>query len=172
MVVQYGGFTILSSPFFVEGVLPFLLIFALVFALLQKSGVLGKDKKQVDALVALAVGLLVISFGQALGIILQLVAFLAVSLVIVLVFMLLVGSFFKADTFDLPGWTKLVLGIIVFIAVVIAVLVFTGGWAWIMDTIDSSTGIVANVVFVVLVIGAILAVVLSGGKSSSGGEHK
>ena len=165
MVVQYGGFTILSSPFFVEALLPFLLVFSLVFAVLQKSEILGKGKKQLDALVALSVGLLVIAFGQAVGIILQLVTFLSVALVVVLVFMLLVGSLFKEGSFELDGWIKLVIGIIIFIGVVVAVLVYTGSWDWILNFIDASnSNLWTNIFFIAIVVVAIAVVVFMGGK--------
>ena len=165
MVVQYGGFTILSSPFFVEALLPFLLVFSLVFAVLQKSKILGEGKKQLDALVALSVGLLVIAFGQAVGIIIQLVAFLSVSLVVILVFMILVGSMFKEGEFKLDGWIKLVIGVIIFLAVIVAVLVYTGGWDWIMNFLDtSSSSLWTNVFFIAIVVIAIAVVVFMGGK--------
>ena len=64
----YGGQTILSHPIFVETILPFLLIFTIVFAVLQKAKILGEGKRQIDAIVALVVGLLFISFAQAVGI--------------------------------------------------------------------------------------------------------
>jgi hypothetical protein len=41
----YGGPTLLSHPLFIEAILPFLLIFAVVFAVLQKSRILGEGKK-------------------------------------------------------------------------------------------------------------------------------
>ena len=67
--------TILSSPFVVEILLPFLLVFVVVFAVLQKSEVLGRGKRQVDALVALAVALIFISVGRAVDIVLDLIPF-------------------------------------------------------------------------------------------------
>src|SRR3989344_1409352 len=95
-------------------VVSFLLLKSWTFAVLQKSKILGEGKKQLDALVALSIGLLVIAFAQAVGIILQLVTFLSVALVIVLVFLILVGSLFKEGEFKLENWTKLVIGIIIF----------------------------------------------------------
>src|SRR3989338_6520443 len=95
----YGGSTFLSHPIFVETILPFLLVFTIVFAVLQKSKIFGDGKKQIDAIVSLVVGLLVISFGQATGIIVQLIPFLAVSLVVILVLMILLGSFAEEGKF-------------------------------------------------------------------------
>ena len=83
------GSTILSSDLFVNAVLPFLLVFVVIFAILQKSKILGDEKKQIDAIVALVIGLIVISFGYATGVIVSLIPFLAVSAIIILVFLLL-----------------------------------------------------------------------------------
>ena len=60
------GGTILSSQLFVEVILPFLLVFAVVFAILQKTKILGEGKKQIDAIVSLVIGLIVIAFSQIL----------------------------------------------------------------------------------------------------------
>ena len=68
--------TILQSPIFMEVLLPFILVFTVVFAVLQKTKVLGEAKSQVDALVALSVGLITVAFGYATGIIVNLIPFL------------------------------------------------------------------------------------------------
>src|SRR4051812_10088790 len=122
----YGGFTILSSPFFVEGVLPFILVFSLVFAVLQKSEILGKGKNQLDALVSFSVALLTIAFANAVGVIVQLVPVLAVGLVVILVFMVLWG-FVMGETKkeNIPGPVKWALGILILLVVAGAVLVYT-----------------------------------------------
>jgi len=75
--------TILSSPIISEGVLPFILIFTIVFAILQKSEILGKEKKQIDAMVAMVFGLVTITFARAVGIINHLLPFLAVAIVMI-----------------------------------------------------------------------------------------
>ena len=164
---EYGGLTILSHPLFVEAILPFILVFTIVFAVLQKSEVLGKGKKQVDAIVSLVVGLLVISFGQAVGIIVQLIPFLAVSLVVLLVLLILLGSFAKEGEFKLHKSIKVILTVVILVAVVIAVLLISGAWDTVYDFIwlNSGSGFLINIVFVVVVIGAIVSVLLgSGGK--------
>ena len=167
--------TILSSPLFVEVILPFLLVFTVTFAVLQKSKVLGDGKKQADALVALAVGLILIAFGNAVGIIIQLTAFLGVGLVILMVLMVLMGFMAKEGDFELPGWMHKGLGILVLVAVIIVVLILTGAWDWIYDwifTVDTDgSAVAANVIFVVGVIGAIVAV-LAGGRGGGNGKKE
>lgn len=167
-VFAYGGQTILSHPIFVETILPAVLIFTIVFAILQKSKVLGDDKKQVDAIVSLAVALLVISFAQAVGIILQLIPFLAVSLVVLIILFVLLGSFLK-DEFSKPISSVLVYVIVV--AVAIAVMYITGAWQYLVDLIYGGTlgdsEIFMNVLFIIIIIAAVAAVLRSGGKAKS-----
>jgi len=158
--------TILQSPFFLEIVLPFLLIFTIVYAVLQKSEVLGKDKRQIDAIVGLVIGLIVVSFGKATGIIVNLMPFLAVSLVVILVFMILFGSV-HSGPLVLENGVKVAFGIISAIAVVIAVLVVTGSWDYIKGLFGggvTASSLATNIIFIALVIGAVVAVVLGSKK--------
>jgi len=169
----YEGSTFLSHPLFVETILPFLLVFTIVFAVLQKSKIFGDGKRQVDAIVALVVGLLVISFGQATGFIVQLIPFLAVALVVILVFMILIGSFGKSGEEMLPKGLKTFLMIVAGIAVVIAVLYITNLWSLLYDwiIIGTDTGIATNAFFVIIIIAAI-AFVWYGSKPSGSGTGK
>src|SRR3989344_4360815 len=129
--------TILSSIFAVRIVYPFLLVFTLVFAILQKSKILGEEKSQADALIALSIALIVVAFSWSTDIIINLMPFLAVSLVILLVFMLLYG--FVASDSDKglvlsKGIKRSILGLVI-ISLVIAVLVVTGQWDFIINSL-------------------------------------
>lgn len=169
----YGGQTILSHPIFVETILPFLLVFTIVFAVLQKSKIFGEGKKQIDAIVGLVVGLLVISFAQATGIIVQLIPFLAVALVIILAFLILVGSFGKSgDAMLSDGWKKALIAIVA-IAVVIAVLIITNAWQYIQDWIfvGENSNLLVNAVFIAIIIGAIVFVYI-GAKTKDSKDKK
>jgi len=150
-----------------QAVLAFLLVFTLVFAVLQKSKVLGDGKKQIDALIALAVGLIVISVGSAMDFIQQIIPFLAIGLVIILVFLLLLGMFFKDGDFKVPAWAQLTFGIIIFIAVVIAVLIFTRGWDFIANWFTGGSTLVSNAVLIVIILIAIIFAWFGGGKEKS-----
>jgi len=109
--------TILSTPFVQDLLLPFLLVFTVIFAVLQKSEILGKGKRQVDALVSLSIALIFVSVGRAVDIVTGLVPFLAVSLVVILVFLLLLGSIYKEGEFGLHKGIKITLGILIAIGV-------------------------------------------------------
>ncbi len=149
-----------------QTVLVFLLVFTLVFAILQKTKVLGDGKKQTDALISLAVALLVISVGYATDIITSLVPFLAVSLVIIMVFLLLWGSFY-GGSFESSKGVRMAAGIIALIAVLVMVLYTTGAWDylrfWLAEGGDTN-GIFNNILLVVIIIVAVAVVLGFGGK--------
>jgi len=176
MAPEYGGVTALSHPLVVEVILPFLLVFTVVFGVLQKSEIFGKGKKQIDAIVALVIGLLVISFAKAVGIIVQMTAFLAVLLVIILVFMLLVGAYNKEGDFD-GAFKKLkwVIGLPVLVAFFVAVIYIAGIWDYLWENVFvfnvDGGSMFGTIAFVVIVIIA-LVVVMWGGKSEKKEDKK
>lgn len=163
--------TIFSSPLG-QTVLVFVLVFVGIFAILQKSKVFGDGKKQIDALMAVAMALIVASVSYAIDIISHLVPFMAVVLVIILIFMILFGAVHK-DALDLPKGVKYAFGVAIFVALAIAVLYYTPAWDYILDVIYGGEGstVFMNIIFIAVVIGAIAAV-LSGTKSGSGGSGK
>ena len=159
----------MSSPFFINIILPFLLIFVVVFAILQKTRILGEGKKQIDAIVALVIGLIVISFGYATGVIVSLIPFLAVSAIIILVFLILYSMVFQGDDFKINKPVQVALGILITIGVVVSVLVATGFWEVLIDMIfysGDNSALLANVVIFVTIIVAVAVAVLPGGKSN------
>ena len=160
--------TILSNPFVRDIVLPFLLVFAIVFAILQKSEILGKGKKQVDAIVALVVGLIVVTVGSAVQVINSLLPILAVGLVVLLVFFLLWGFAFKEGGFSIHQNVQWAIGGIAAIVVVVATLYYTGGLDYLKNIVNSSgSSWATNVVFIVLIIIAVAVVIGFSGKSEN-----
>ena len=115
-----------------QAVLIFVLVFAVVFAILQRSKLFGEGKASVDALVAGSIGLLVLSAGYALDVISKLVPFLAVSLVVVLVFILLIGLFFAKEFSPSTGMRNTAI-VVALLAVIIAVLNFTNSYDMIVQ---------------------------------------
>ena len=155
--------TIFSTPL-AQTALVFVLVFTIIFAVLQKSKILGDGKKQIDALLALSIALLVISVAYALKIISGLAPFLAVSVVIILVFMLLVGMVHKGTLELKPGWVTF-FTIAAFVAVVIAVLFISNAFTFLKSFFGTNYTWLPNVVLI-LVVGAAIWVAFSSGKSS------
>src|SRR3990167_646795 len=54
--------TVFQHWVFTKFILPFLLIFAIVFAILEKTKVFGDDKKQTNAIVSIVIGLIFVGF--------------------------------------------------------------------------------------------------------------
>ena len=160
----------LLSPLFTDLILPFVLVFTLIFAILQKSNLLGEGKKQIDALIGLVVGLILIAFPGPRDIIVLLMPFLAVSAVILLVFMLLYGFIVGTKEGDVLGkpW-KIAFGAILTLALVSYLIFITGNWDWIWNLIFGRGGgsqIGINLLLLAVIAGAIIAVVKGGGTSS------
>ncbi len=160
--------TILSSPL-AQTAFVFLLVFTLVFAILQKTKILGDGKHQIDALVALAIGLIIISVGYALDIIHRLIPFLAIGLVVILVFLLLFGSVYQPGEFKLNNWVKAVFGVIIFAALVITVLIITGGGDYILDWFYSAdSSFLSNAILIIIIIAVVVLAFVFGGRGESG----
>ena len=159
--------TILSSPIISEGVLPFILVFTVIFAILQKSQILGKEKKQIDAMVSIVCGLITITFARAVGIINQLIPFLAVAVIMILVFLIMIALFHKDDKeFVLHKGFKWTIFILAFISVIVAGLYFTGAWDYIADKFTGPEGSnwITNIIFIAIIIGGFLIVYFGDGK--------
>lgn len=160
--------TILSSPFVRELILPFLLIFALSYAILQKSQILGKDKKQTDAIVALVLGLLVVAIGNVTNIITSLVPVLAVGLVVLLAFFLLWGFASREGEFKVPVSIQWVIGGIAAVVVIAALLYYTNGLAYLQNLFSSgSANWLTNTLIVIVVVAAVWIIVGFTGKSET-----
>lgn len=154
--------TILQSDIMVELILPFILVFTVIFAILQKTEILGKDKRQIDALVALAIGLITVAYANVTGIIVSLMPFLAVSAVVILVFLILWGfSFVGDDKFKVPNGVKIAFGILAALGTLIAVLYVTPAWGYVLNVIygDESSALLSNVIVIVIIVGAVAAVI-------------
>ena len=158
--------TIFQHWIFTRFALPFLLVFFIVFAVLEKTKLLGDDKKQLNALLAFVVGLVFVGAVYPTEVVGNLILFLTVALVVVFVVLLLwgfvFGSFKKDEGFVPEKWMKWILGIIIGIAVVVAVLWATGAEQKAVDLLfdqDWSGTFWGNAAFIVAVAVA-LALVL------------
>ncbi len=108
-------------------VLPFLLVFTIVFAILEKTKVLGTEKlegheytkKNLNAMAAFVISFLVIAAKEIVEIINETVSRAVIVLFFSILFLMLVGSFHKeGEPMYLKGPWKIAFEIIVFVAIV------------------------------------------------------
>jgi len=165
---------IFISPYFLDYILPFVLVFTLIFAILEKTKLLGEGKRQVDAIVGLVVGLILIAFPFPRTIVVELMPFLAVAAIILLVFMLLYGFIAGKKEGDvLNPYLKVALGIILVFALITVLLIIADWWDPVYEFLferETASQVWINVLLLVVLAGAVLAVLKGGKESSSGGE--
>lgn len=81
----------IGFEWFAQVVLPFILVFALTFAILEKSRILGEGKHQVNSIISLVMGLIIVGTAVTRDMINDIIPVIAVVAVVIFVFMLLVG---------------------------------------------------------------------------------
>lgn len=162
--------TIFQNEFFIQIILPFLLVFALFYAILSKTGVLhpqNQPNKGVDVLVALAIALIFVGVPAATGFTLRLMPILSVLIVIAFSIILLLAftGVWKENENKVYG-INIGISIALGIAFIIAILWAAG----IFERISGlSKEMISNfaqwIVLIILIIVAIVAVVQPGQQS-------
>lgn len=154
-------FITLESYGVFEIVLPFLLIFSLVFAVLSKIKILG-DKKNINSIVALAISMLAIrnfAFTEFLNRFLPNTAMiLIVILVFLLIFSMLTG---KAQLDKLLGYLGLFFALVALLWAVSADYLGYGGFDNIWYNLDSTT-----ISWIAFIAGIVIVIAISGGLST------
>lgn len=151
------------SGFFLDYILPFALVFTLIFAILEKSKLLGENKKQINAIIGMVVGLILIANPYSRNIVVKLQVFLAVFASILLVFMLLMAFINQKKEGDILGkGFKYALYLILVISLIIALIVISGYWDFATNYLLGLIGsqILINAIIIFVIIGALIAVLL------------
>lgn len=117
--------TILQHEIFTRFALPFLLVFFVVFAILEKTKIFGDGKKQLNALVSFIIGLIFVAVASPVEIVNNLILFLTVALITMFIVLILWGFMFGDTKIEDKGIKK-GLGVIIIIAVILAVVWATG----------------------------------------------
>ncbi|HLC74498.1 MAG TPA: hypothetical protein VJH88_01435 [Candidatus Nanoarchaeia archaeon] len=132
-----GVITFLDKLGVYDVVLPFLLVFTIIFAILEKTRILGVDevdgkqwpKKNLNAVVAFVIAFLVIASTTLVQVINQTLAHVVLLVILIISFLMLVGIFWgtkEATLADHPNWMKFFM-VIIFIGIV-AILLNALGW--------------------------------------------
>jgi len=151
-------------------ILPFILVFTIVFAILEKTRVLGVEdingkpypKKNLNAMVAFCVSFFVIASSEIVEILTAVSSQMVVLLMLSVLFLLLVGSFYKEkpEGFFLENGWQMGFTVIMFIGILLIFLnaVKYNGKSWLQTFWDylSKSGAggeaVGSIILVVIVI--------------------
>ena len=154
--------------------LPFLLIFVIVYAILQKTKILGEGKKNINVVVSLVFGALVIiphitgrfpPNADPVVIINEALPQLSIVLVAIMFLLILIGAFGQDMVLlgmTMPGW-------ILFTSILIIVVIFGSAAGWwhegISQTLEEIFGVEAiAIAIMLLVFGLIIAWITSESK--------
>jgi hypothetical protein len=146
-------------------VLPFLLVFTIVFAIMEKTKVLGVEKtaqgeftrKNLNAMTAFVVAFLVVASSRLVAIINETMANMVLLLMMSVCFLILIGSFMKEtkEGVFLEGKWATMFMVIMFIGIAIIFLNALGWlepmWNYIAAHYDST--IVASIILIGLMVG-------------------
>ncbi len=155
--------TFLQNWIFTKFLFPFLLIFFLIFAILEKTKLFGDGKKQLDALIAFVIGLIFVGAIYPKLVVENMILFLTVAIVIVFVVLLLWGFVFGdiKEGFKPGRYFKGILGAVIVIGVIVAVVYATGANVHIGSFFASQSQIWTNIAFVVVIAIALALILLT-----------
>lgn len=159
---------IFELPLFTNVILPFVLMFVVVFAILEKTDILGKDKRQINALVAFVFALVFVSVPSAVGVTQNIIPIIGVVIIILLSFMMLIGFLgFQTGEKGVNRGLKIALGIMIGI-VMIGIIIWATGMVPVFQGWFSVEEFLSSFVLIIFII-AIFAIVLT---SKTEGEGK
>ena len=169
-----GFFRTLERWGLTDVLLPFLLIFVIIFAVLQKTKILGESKKNLNVVIAVIVGLLVVvphitgrfpANADPVLIINNALPQFSIVIVAVIFLLILIGVFGQDYVMlgvTMPGWITL-------ISLVVVILIFGGSAGWwdsgFGQTLENFFGTEGVAIFIMLItFGVIIAWITSDSK--------
>lgn len=143
-------------------ILPFLLIFAVIFGTLSYMKMFG-DSRGVNVLIALVIGLLAVRWPVYTDFLNIISPKLGIGLVILLVLIILIGLFVPKRSKAVVGWILIAIGFIIFLVIISQTYErlrpeYGGGFL---------TGdLIGYLILIALLIGVVVAVVVGSGKKT------
>jgi hypothetical protein len=164
-------------------ILPFLLVFTIVFAVLEKTKIFGTEKiegidvtrKNLNGMTAFVIAFFVIASSKLVYVISAVVSKMVLLLLLSICFLMLVGSFHtgKEEFVLKKGWKNLFM-IIMFVGIVLVFLYELGWLDFIYQNLffQFNTVAVSSIVLVAIVIGFIFYVTKDPKRKSSGEKEE
>lgn len=119
--------------------LPFLLVFSMVFAILEKTKILGSDKTNINAVVAVVVGLLLVVQKGIVEIINLFLPRVSLIMVVILMGLLLIAMVAGKEFTGVTGTTFGVAVVLIIISIIIALTAQPGGGPIWLSQADKET---------------------------------
>lgn len=164
LTLQIGGFygggfgdllARMEETGFFAYILPFLLIFALVFGILTRTKIF-KENKAINAIIALVIGLLALQFEFVPLFFSEIFPRLGVGLAVILALLILAGLFFDPKS-KFINYGLLVVGLVVFVVVLVQTFGWVGWtsgyfWTTLMYNWATIVGVLVAVIILAIVI--------------------
>ena len=149
-------------------ILPFLLIFTVFFAILEKTKVFGTEKvgdtvytkKNLNAMTAFIVSFFVVASTRLVAVINEFLANVVLLLLLIVMFLVLVGSFYREseDVFLGGRWRAWFMAIILIVIILIFfhAIPTNGsnwlevGWVWIVN--NWNTNVIASIILLIVIV--------------------
>lgn len=110
LLTEYGFFAV---------ILPWLLIFAIVYGILMKTGIFGDDSKNVSAIVSLAIAFFVVAATNIVEALQNLIPAASYLIVAALLILIIMGFFFKDVGDGMFGTSNVAKGIMLLLIIVV-----------------------------------------------------
>lgn len=158
-------------------ILPFLLVFTIVFAILEKTRVLGTEKidgnttskKNLNSLVAFVIAFLTIASSSIVGVINKTASHIVILLLLSVFFLLLIGSFMKEtdEGVFLEGPWKILFMFIMFIGIIfifLNALPGRDGRTWLDEIFNflgnfNNSNVVSSIILIIVVVAFMVYIV-------------
>lgn len=180
-----GGISFLEKIGIYDVVLPFLLVFSISFAILEKTKVLGTDdyggdkipKKNINAIVAFVLAFLVVASSKLVQFLTTVSSQIVIVLVIIMLFLTLVASFQKESDDGIGLEKKWKTGFMIIVLISVTLITFNAlktdsGESWLMHGMKFvvrywSTNVFAAFVFLLGLVGFIMFLTNPSGNTGS-----
>ncbi len=143
-------------------ILPFLLIFSLVFGILTSTNIIGKQKG-VHVIIAIVVGLLALRLGFVQQFFMELFPRLGVGLAVILALLIMTGLFINQTEAQYWMWGIAGVAVIVWLIVLVGTTESVGWFGFYGGYVGDYAGLIIGAI---LLIGVIIAVVAAQPKST------
>ena len=152
--------TILQHWILTKFAFPFLLIFFIVFGILEKTKIFGENQKQLNAFIAFIIGLIFIGAVFPKLVVENLILFLTVGIVVLLVVLMLWGFATQQKVEVGNKFLKWFIGVVVVIGILLVILYSAGiqgaVYDFLFDTL--TTEFWTNIAFIAVIIIALVLV--------------